>query len=206
VQLTRSVPAADRLLQFVVHGDLHRSKTKSQVGSKEKDNKVINQVWHVLPGVWDYAVGQLEIGPIEWWLEWLVDESNTDSGYWLQDRISWLFSSCLSKETRQSFVDEFNKPRSKYRMVLAHSLLLRQNDLTTDDFSADAVSFLLADLDRSTSDNSFHGLLLGRTATEQFVDDRLLPLIPEAKGPLLSNLQEVLRQAGSRHGRRYILE
>jgi len=160
---------------------------------------IINQIY----GVGDFPLGQLEIGPIEWWLEWLIDESGKDSGYWLQDRLSLLFSCCLHKEVCRSFVIEFNKPSSKYRAVLAHSILLRQNDLTTDDFSADAVSFLLADLSRAGSVRSWDVHLLGQTATELFVAERLLPLLPEAKAPLLANLQKVLRQAGSRHGRRY---
>jgi hypothetical protein len=103
-------------------------------------------------------------------------------------------------------VIEFNKAASKYRGVLADSILLKQNELTTDDFSADAISFLLADLGRTEMIDSWRGHLLGRTATEKFVSERLLPLVSEAKDLLLSNLQKVLRQAGSRHGRRYILE
>jgi hypothetical protein len=150
-------------------------------------------------------LGQLEIGPIEWWLEWLINESGKDSGLWLQYRLSWLFSVCLKKEVCRSFVGEFNKSGSKYRTVLAHSILLSQNDLTTDDFSADAVSFLLADLSREESVN-WRGHLLGQTATEHFVAERLLPLLLEAKDNLLTNLQKVLRQAGSRHGRRYVIE
>jgi SIR2-like domain len=150
------------------------------------------------------TLGQLEIGPIEWWLEWLINESGKDSSFLLQHRLSWLFSVCLKKEVCRSFVVEFNKSGSKYRTVLA-PILSSQNDLTTDDFSADAVSFLLADLNRA-EDVNWHGHLLGQTATEHFVAERLLPLLLEAKDTLLTNLQKVLRQAGSRHGRRYVIE
>ena len=73
-------------------------------------------------------------------------------------------------------------------------------------FSEDAVSFLLADLSREKMRAYFSKHLLGRTATEQFVTERLLPLLADAKQPLLKNLYEVLKEAGSRHGRRYILE
>ena len=118
--------------------------------------------------------------------------------------MSWLLSLCLSKEARRSFIIEFNKPDSKYRAVLCNSILIRLNNVTTDDFSADAISFLLADLGRTKINDSWRGHLLGRTATEQFVAERLIPLLPDANPPLLGNLQKVLRQAGSRHGRRYI--
>jgi hypothetical protein len=153
----------------------------------------------------DCPLGQLEIGSIEWWLDWLTAESDPHTRYWLQERMSWLLTSCVSKETRHSFVIEFNKPGSKYRSLLARSILLRYNDLTTDDFTSDAISFLLADLNRVGSVD-YLGHILGQTATEQFVEERLLPLLPEAKNPLLTNLQRVLRQAGSRHGRRYIFD
>jgi hypothetical protein len=38
------------------------------------------------------------------------------------------------------------------------------------------------------------------------VAERLLPLLPDAKPPLLINLKSVLKRAGSRHGRRYVFE
>ncbi|MFI5396415.1 MAG: SIR2 family protein [Candidatus Binatia bacterium] len=154
----------------------------------------------------DRAPGELEIGPIEWWLEWLRDEKDSDLRWWLQERISWLFSRCLKPEAREAFVAEFNNPGSEFRTVLARSILLARSDLTTDNFSEDAVSFLLADLNREGSANLLRGHLLGAAATETFVTERLLPLLPEAKEHLLKNLQKVLRQAGSRHGRRYIAE
>jgi len=48
--------------------------------------------------------------------------------------------------------------------------------------------------------------LLGRIATEQFVVERLLPMLLDAKPPLLQNIQKVIKQAGSRHGHRYLPE
>ena len=76
-------------------------------------------------------------------------------------------------------------------------------DLTTDVFNDDAISFLLADLNRKGSAVGLDEHLLGRAATERFVTERLLPLLPDAKPPLSPNLRRILRQAGSRHGRRY---
>ncbi|MDB6077448.1 MAG: hypothetical protein JWO82_1195, partial [Akkermansiaceae bacterium] len=148
----------------------------------------------------------LEIGAIEWWLDWLADENDANFSYWTKDRLSWLLASQVNEETRQRFVIEFNSPLSKYRALLAKSLLLKMNELTTDDFSEDAISFLLADLRREPTTDSWQGHLLGQTATERFVSERILPLISEAKDLLLSNLKKVLRQAGSRHGRRYMVD
>jgi len=152
----------------------------------------------------DCPLSQFEVGPIDWWLDWLVGESDPDARYWLQERMSWLFSTFLNHEARHSFVVEFNRSGSKFRSVLARSVLLHQSDLASDEFSADAVSFLLADLNREGS-VGWHGHLLGHTATEQFVVERLLPLLSNAEDPLRANLKKVLRQAGSRHGKRYVL-
>jgi hypothetical protein len=163
---------------------------------------VVEQIYNEM----ECELGRIEIEGFESWLDWLIGEKDPSVRYMLLDRMSWLFATCLSKEAREAFVKEFNKSGSKYRDVLSHSILLRQNDLSTDDFSPDAISFLLADLGRIDLRNYWCGHLLGQTATEQFVAERLLPLVPEAKGLLLSNIKKVLRQAGSRHGRRYLVD
>jgi hypothetical protein len=153
-------------------------------------------------------LGKLEIGPIDWWLEWMLEIREADSdgtGYWLLDRLGGLFASHLNNEVIDEFVTEFNQPTSKFRQLLFHSVLSHFKNITTEVFSDDAISFLLADLSREES-ISYRGHLLGHTATEQFVTERLLPLLADAKQPLLNNLHDVLKQAGSRHGRRYILE
>ncbi len=155
----------------------------------------------------NFELGELEIGPIEWWLEWLMDEESSiqqKERYFLKDRISFLLARWSSKESRAEFVAEFNKSESRFRRVLGRSILLARDDLTTDDFSEYAISFLLADLKKEGSIDYIRGHLLGRTATESFVSERLLPLLPETTGRFRKNLSRVLLQAGSRHGRRYV--
>ena len=148
------------------------------------------------------TLGECAIGPIDWWLEWLSEEGSTESGYWFCYRMAYVFGRVLSAGDRQAFVAEFNRAASPFRSLLAHGILPHFPDLTTDVFGADAISFLLAELNREGSVDDWRGHLLG-TATEQFVNERLLPLVAEAKPPLSDNLRRVLRQAGSRHGRRY---
>ena len=150
------------------------------------------------------TLGECEIGPIDWWLEWLMHERNTDSGGWFCYRLACLFARVLNAGTRHAFLAEFNKVGSRFRSLLAHSILPHFPDLTTDVFSEDAISFLLADLNRAGSAAGWPEHLLCRTATEQFVNERLLPLVPDANPPLSENLRKVLRRAGSCHGRRYI--
>ena len=151
-------------------------------------------------------LGNLEIGPIDWWLEWMMEVASSSANQWFLHPLGGLFAKHLNLEAQDEFVAEFNKSGSKFRWLLLHFLLPCRNDITTEVFNEDAISFLLADLSRGKGMHYFRGHLLGSTATEQFVTERLLPLLPDAKPPLLNNLHAVLKQAGSRHGRRYVLE
>lgn len=150
------------------------------------------------------ALGKLDIGPIEWWLEWLMNEKGHEKAWWLYNRISRLFADHLKPDVHETFVAEFNKPRSKFRGILASSILLAFKELTTDKFSDDTISFLIASLRNEKAIDDIRGHLLGNTATESFVTERLLPLLSGADETLAKNLHRVLQQAGSRHGRRYI--
>lgn len=152
------------------------------------------------------TLGNLKVGPIDWWLEWMSAVPTSNTGYWFVNQLGGLFANHLNHAVQDKFVAEFNKSGSKFRWLLLQFVLPYRSDLTTEAFSEDAISFLLADLSRKASVPLLQGHLLGRTATEQFVTERLLPLLPGAKQPLLKNLHSVLEQAGSRHGRRYLLE
>ncbi len=153
----------------------------------------------------DWTISELDIGPVDWWLEWLMEEGDRELVTWFCYCLSQIFARFLNSEGRQALVAEFNKSDSKFRRLLAHRVLTSLNDLTTDEFSEDAISFLLADLNREGSTTGFPEHLLGGTATENFVTERLLPLLADAKSPLSENLRNVLKQAGSRHGRRYVV-
>jgi hypothetical protein len=77
------------------------------------------------------------------------------------------------------------------------------SDLTSDDLSEGALSFLIDDL-RAEWFHPFIEHLLGRIATDSFVVQRLLPLVSSEPGPFQENLRAVIRDAGRRHGRRYL--
>ena len=121
-------------------------------------------------------------------------------------QIGALFASKLSREARNMFVVEFNNTKSKYRRPVLDYILPHYSDLTTDDFSEDSISFLLADLNRVGAVDQVAGGLLGRVATERFIKERLLPLLPDAESPLADNLRLILVHAGSRHGHRYFIQ
>jgi hypothetical protein len=142
---------------------------------------------------------QLELGEVEFWLEWLI----RDPDWLFADRFGSWFCNYLSKDTQDRLIATFNKTSTPYRRVLAHHVLLRGSEISTDSFSHDAVSFLLSELTSETWPYQFHGSLLGNCATEAFVTERLLPLLYDGSNSVRSNVKRVLRDAGRRHGRRY---
>lgn len=152
------------------------------------------------------SLGNLNIGPIHWWLEWMMEVSASDSTMCFLDDLGGLFSKHLNRDVQREFVLEFNKPSSKFKRLLLQFVLPHFTDITTDTFSEDAILFLLATLSEEGSTSRFRGHLLGRTATEEFVTERLLPLLSDIKQPFSKNLHTVLRHAGSRHGRRYFVK
>jgi hypothetical protein len=83
-------------------------------------------------------------------------------------------------------------------------VLRHWRDLTTDDFSEKVQLFLIEDLKRGGSVDGSYGHLLGHTATEAFITDRLVPLLGTQDSVLHHNLVRVLEHAGWRHGRRYV--
>lgn len=167
---------------------------------KSRDSKLASSVISQTGDGRCFQSTGLNFGSLEWWLDWIIDSDDFGFEY----SMSRLLSSCLSKENFFSLVAEFNRAGSKYRAVIIDILLHRTNEFTTDDFSADAISFLLADLSRIELKNSWKSHLLGETATDLFVNERLLPLLSEASDPLLTNLRIVIRRASSHHGRRYM--
>ena len=171
---------------------------------KLRDIKLASALLGVSVPYSNESLGKLEIGPIEWWLEWMLELNDQQDGKWVNHQLGGLFAGYSDDKTQDAFVTEFNKPNSKFRNVLLNYVLYYRMDLITEAFSEDAISFLLADLSRDGSAFFSRGHLAGNTATEQFVTERLIPLLQDAKPPFLENLQKVLMQAGSRHGRRYI--
>jgi hypothetical protein len=83
--------------------------------------------------------GVLEIGPIQWWLEWIRDSEGTEDGKWFENRLSSLFARKLGDETKYAFVREFNNERSSYRSLLSRTILLARTDLSIDEFNEEAI-------------------------------------------------------------------
>ena len=77
--------------------------------------------------------------------------------------------------------------------------------LTSDALDDEMIAALLADLNVPGRISEHFYNPLGLIATHQFVQERLLPLAQGASGKFRENLALVLKEAGNRHGRRYLL-
>lgn len=176
---------------------------------KIRDQKLTLALLGDVLSVMPTNLATIEIGTIEWWLDWMleiVQDSNHHNQFWFAHQLGALFANQLSQEKKNLFFAEFNKSNSIYRKLLLHFILPHFQECTTDLFNEDTISFMLADLNRDRAVNRFRGHLLGNAATERFVTERILPLLREAQAPLAENLRAILSQAGSRHGRRYTVE
>jgi hypothetical protein len=147
---------------------------------------------------------ELDLGPIDWWIDWLVEKAPLDleSGMFL-DRLSAFLARHLSADARRMLVTTFDTAEPNVKRALAHSVLFEMSDLTLDDLGEGALAFLIDDL-RTATIHSFEGHLLGRIATDAFVVQRLLPLVTLEPCQFQNNLRAVIRDAGQRHGRRYL--
>ena len=146
--------------------------------------------------------GYLEVGSVDWVLDWLAEEE----GVGLPIASVCCFPGAPQGPTRRALVEEFNREDSRHRGLLASHILPHFVDLTTDEFSESALSFLLSDLSRTVGAFELFHNLLARTATDRFVNDRLLPILSGASQDLAKKIRQILRQIGARHGRRYGVE
>ncbi|SHH10093.1 SIR2-like domain-containing protein [Pantoea sesami] len=148
----------------------------------------------------------LHINNILWILEWLQDltqQRNSDDYQFIQ-KLGSFFGKHTDGQTQGLFMDEFNKSESKYREIIHKFIFTFMENINIDAFSYDAINYLLDDLSNKNAVSSFHGHIIGRIASETFIDETLLPLLHSSDSILRENVNEILIQAGSRLGRRYL--
>lgn len=144
----------------------------------------------------------LDIGPISWWLErYTAILKDKES---LFHHAPLLLFKCIPEEKKMEFIDEFNKPGSPYRKVLVRSVLPNLESIKLGDFNEDAIQYLL---NRQNEPDFYHqSRILEMIATEEFTVQRIIPLLKGASGKYLQYLQNLLRQLGNKHKRRYLLK
>ncbi|WP_274056868.1 SIR2 family protein [Vibrio parahaemolyticus] len=167
------------------------------LGKMEISKVLLEQIRHK-------SLGELPIEDVVPWLDMFSDYNKDRDINWNTYLFAELLGRCLSKEREKLFIDEFNSTNSKYRELLSELILVQFDNLSTDDFSDSAISYLLSKLNKNVHGFNFRSTLLGNTCTKKFVNENLLPLLNIEEQPLARNLRQVLLSAGQRHGKRYI--
>ena len=101
-------------------------------------------------------------------------------------------------------MDEFNRPDSPYRSIIADCILDLIDGFSTDRLTVEAADYLIANWICEPSYSKQWGKTLARYATPELVSTRLLPLGPSLKSPHIENMDAILRKSGKRHGRQYV--
>jgi len=137
-------------------------------------------------------------------VDWL-STLDSDGGWWLCRQIGSIVGRYCDQGTRSSILELLDRGGIEARIAIKEFILPYLNEVSTDDLSERAISLLLADLPQPGSvDRYFHNTL-GAIATEKFVTDQLIPLARGQSEDFLTNLKNVLKVAGDRHGRRYLI-
>ncbi|TAE84375.1 MAG: hypothetical protein EAY81_07650, partial [Bacteroidetes bacterium] len=148
----------------------------------------------------------IDIGPINWWLEWFAEFIKSNSEEWMfTDRVPRVITSHISKDKRQELISEFNNPKSKYRKILSQVVLIRMPDLKLEDFTKESLSYLFEELKTKRID-FLDRSILSDIATEQFVIERMLPLLTNMEGVGHKNLEKLIERIGKKHKRRYLVQ
>lgn len=148
----------------------------------------------------------LEFGNATRWLDFLPKSQlgRSPHAVFYFDRFGTLVGGLGSRALHEEFIRELNAS-SVHRKFIADYVLPHIGFATTDDLSSDTVSYLLAELrDTRVVLQWFPRSALLSTATESFVQQHLLPLLPSATGVFRVNLKQLLVSIGERHGRRYV--
>ncbi|MGN6297669.1 MAG: SIR2 family protein [Ginsengibacter sp.] len=148
----------------------------------------------------------LDIGPINWWLEWFAEFIKSNSEEWMfTDRVPRVITSHISKDKRQELISTFNNTKSKYRKILSQVVLTKMPDLKLEDFTQESLSYLFEEL-KTKRIRFFDRSIISDIATEQFVTERMLPLLKNMRGVEYKNLEILIEKIGKKHKRRYLVQ
>jgi hypothetical protein len=145
--------------------------------------------------------GKVEILNSTWWLEWLAECLDVND-HWLVGTLSSFLGKYATKSLTHRMVTAFNDPTSEHRSLILSHVLPFFDSVSTEDLSDEGVLFAIDHLLREEI-SIFGGTFLGGTATESFVNEKILPLLSRVGEAEVLRVRQALDEAGQRHGRRY---
>jgi hypothetical protein len=124
--------------------------------------------------------------------------------WWDHAQLGNIVGRYANQEMHTYILNQLAYGENKIRHWIKIYVLTHMESVSTDDMSDDTIAFLLSDLSRNNAIHEFFNPL-GHVASERFVSERLIPLARSASDIVLKNLSIVLKAAGNRHRRRYLL-
>jgi SIR2-like domain len=152
----------------------------------------------------DAFASSINSDEIEWWLEW-VTELGEDGSAAVTGSLGPFLAIAATPDATDALLEHFADGTGEVRKALAYHVLGSVRGLRLADLTDEAITWAVNDLGSTTvEEHLVEESLLANVATEDFVEEILLPKLKEAGDPLRSNLLAVIRKAGERHRRRYV--
>jgi len=148
-------------------------------------------------------INTVNFNPIIRYLEFM-EQLSLVKETWVAQKLGCLLAVHGDTATHNALIEEYNKPESIHKSNLEQVILPFIDGLTVDSFNDNTIGMLLDKLNQKMP-FSFRGNLLSITATENFIYNRLIPMANTDAEPLKSNIEKILKEAGARHGRRYLI-
>lgn len=157
-----------------------------------------------MPAEFD-TLGDVDFGDCVDLLDYVQSEkaSYANDMDWFGDRVASVIGCHCDLKTTHRLIAILADEESKHRATVSKMILPFSENVTLSDMPESAVSYLLAELG-GAKPLPWKRHLIAEVADEDFVQERLLPLLTEVEDQFQSSLREVLEFVGQRHGRRYL--
>jgi hypothetical protein len=141
---------------------------------------------------------------VKWWSDWLTELHASPEPTLACERLGHFLAVETDESTQREIVDRFDRSPGEQLAVLLH-VLPGMHSVSVDDLSPSAIEWLLSHLGTTERHCYVYQPPLAALATEDFVQQRLIPLLLEDPAePVREELLSILRAAGVRHRRRYV--
>ncbi|MEP6355979.1 MAG: SIR2 family protein [Hyphomicrobiales bacterium] len=150
-------------------------------------------------------LGDVDFGDILELLDYVESEKpSIDNGFdWFCDQLASFIGCHGDLKTTHRLIAILADDGSKHRTTVSKKILPFCENVTLSDMPESALSYLLSEM-REPNPHGCKGFLIAEVADEDFVQERLLPLLTDVEDLFQCNLREVLEHVGQRHGRRYL--
>lgn len=149
--------------------------------------------------------GSVDLATIQPAIEMIEVHPESDNQWWLHYRLGMIVAHLGDEEVQAFCLGALVHGSERTQHWVKGHYLCVVEGLTSDALDDDMIAVLLADLNVPNRISEHWYNPLGRIATDRFVQEQLLTLAENASTTLLKNLAVVLRVAGDRHGKRYLL-